>query len=95
MEEKKEETCKNSAVVRRQTPTETPTDVTKIDAEVVKPRLKNGSVFGKTPVGVWTIGSALLKTRLVFLIPPVVKFWKRKNTKSLSIKTGSVVLKRY
>ena len=44
------------------TPTVTPAGFTKTGTEGLKPRLKDGLVFGKTPVGVWTTGSALLKT---------------------------------
>ena len=54
---------KNPVGVRRQkaagsrkSPTETPTDGTKIGAEVVKPLLKNRSVFKKPRSVLWTTG---------------------------------------
>ena len=72
---------KNSVGVRRQkaagsrkTPTETPTDGTKIGVEVVKPRLKNRSVFGKTPVGVVDNRSVVGKPRVGVFKTLVVKF---------------------
>ena len=54
---------RQKAAGSRKTPIETPTDGTKIGAEVVKPRLKNRSVFEKTPVGVVDNRSVVWKPR--------------------------------
>ena len=68
---------KNSDIVRiqkaaggRKTPTEIPTEGTKCCTEVGKARLKNRSVFGKTPVGVLDNRSVVWKPRVgVFKTP--------------------------
>ena len=100
--EEKEIRCAKTPLLRKakkrvgsiKTPTETPAGVTKTGAVVLKPRLKDGLVFGKTPVGGLKTGSVLLKPR-----PKAGSvFWKTQvgvwTTGSALLKTGLVFFKK-
>ena len=62
----------------RKIPTETPTDGTKIGAEVVKPLLKNRSVFEKPRSVLWTTGRGFENPEAVVLKPRMRK-WNSKT----------------